>query len=581
MKHLKYAEILAKNRELSALPAGCGHYRIALLSNIVVSQLKDILEFMLRRRGINAVVTLGEYDNIVQDSLRFGEFDAVIVFWETANLIDSLHAVADAMDAGDLNSLAERFEGEIKLALKNLSRVPLVLFNRFTATAFCRNELRDGALRKLCARLNAALEQNAASHQLLIDLERIIAMLGLASVSDFRQFHSSKALYSLDFLKAYAEHIEPAFRSINGQSKKVLVLDCDGTLWAGVLGEDGETGIRMNDSTREGKIFREVQCILKGFRRKGVLLAICSKNNPDDVSALLARHSDMVLRGSDFAAQKINWNDKATNLRDMARELNLGLESFVFVDDSAFELGLVAEALPQVLCVQVPNALSEYPAAIRRLEREFFTLSTTQEDLLKTDMYLMERERKSSISEFASIDDYLRSLKLIVRVDWNGANCVNRAAQMTQKTNQFNLTTYRYTESDIHRMLSNPCWSMATFSVSDRYGDYGVTGLAIIKLDEQRREATINSYLLSCRVLGRNLERVVFDYLVDKLMRRGVSTLHGEYIKTGKNHQVADFFDILGFTRHTATDGRHGYTLSLGDYRSSGIDYIEVLENAD
>lgn len=575
MRELKYSEILARNRELKNSLIG-PIYRIALLSNVVMNQLGEVLELSLRHQGINAEVTLGEYDNIVQDSERFKGVDAAVVFWEVANLVEGLHASVDTLSGQELSALAERVEGEVALVLENLTPVPLVLFNRFSSLVFSANELRFGSLNNLSNRLNLALEKQAATSQIVIDLNKILAKVGLDEATDFRQFQSSKALYSVSFLKAYADHVEPAFRAVTGRGRKVLVLDCDNTLWGGILGEDGESQLQMGDSTRQGRVFREVQYLLKGLKQKGVLLTLCSKNNPEDVDKVLASHADMVLREIDLAAKKINWCDKATNIRQLAQELNLGLDSFVFLDDSAFELGLVEKELPQVRCFKVPEALSDYPQLIRRIGREFFTLSETVEDAAKTDMYRQEQERKKTTAKFGTIEGYLKSLGLKIRVDWGTAISISRAAQLSQKTNQFNLTTRRYTDGDIKRMLDDGAHLVATFAVSDRFGDYGVVGLLIVKRDPQADVACIDTLLMSCRVLGRNVEMAFFDYLFANLKTFGVNRVRAEYIRTGKNNQVAGFYDTLGFRRLNDDENFGEYELLLSDYKPSCINYVEV-----
>ena len=579
MKALKYADILARNRELAASAVG-KPYRIALLSNIVVNQLSDVLEYVLRSRGIHAEVTCGDYDNFVQDSIRFKGFDAAIIFWEPANIVDGLHAQAESMKPADLEALAERVEQEMALTLENLREVPLLLFNCFSALLFERENLRGGALQQLCDRFNTALRSELAGHQLVVDVDKVLAVVGLAAAADFRQFQSSKALYSIDFLKDYAEHVAPAIFAATGRMRKVLVLDCDNTLWGGVLGEDGEAQIQMGTTSRAGRIFREVQHVLKGFQSQGVMLALCSKNNPADVDRVLSSHVDMVLRDADLVAKRVNWLDKATNLRALAAELNVGLDSLVFIDDSDFELGLVREALPQVTCVQVPTALSEYPGVVRALARQFFALSRTDEDLHKTEMYRHEQARGQARERIGSLEDYLRSLELEVRISWNAAVPVDRAAQLTQKTNQFNLTTRRYTEGDMKRMLEDPQFAVASIEVSDRYGGYGVTGLAILNIEAGGEAARVDTLLMSCRTIGRHIEQVFFDGLVHKLRSLGVGRLHAEYLRTAKNAQVSEFYGTLGLSLRAVESERHTYELTLSDYRSSHINYIKVTDHA-
>ncbi len=577
MNDLKYSEILAVNRNLAGTLPG-PTYRIAILSNIVITQLKDILEYILRRQGINAEVIPGEYDNIVQDSGKIGDVSSVIVFWEAANLLDGFQASIGSKSADEIEALVDRMKREIQLVTASLKNVPTVLFNRFSALPFSQFEVRPNALQALCVRLNGILERAVSDNQLIVDIDKVMAGVGLSQAVDFRQFQSSKCLYAIPFLKAYANFVEPVFRAVNGRARKVLALDCDNTLWGGILGEDGTDGVRMTDATLDGRAFREVQFLLKDLKNRGVILTLCTKNNPHDIQEVLDGHPAMVLRDADFAAKAVNWNDKASNLRALAQDLNLGLDSFVFLDDSPFELGLIAKELPQVLCVAVPSSPSAYPPLVRRLAREFFLLASSAEDARKTEMYREESGRKSAAQQHTSVEDYLASLELVIKVDWNGRVAVARAAQLSQKTNQFNLTTRRYTDADVKRMIEDPAWSVATLSVVDRYGDYGVTGLLIMRNDAAA-EANIDTFLLSCRVLGRNVERALFDYLVRRLSGIGIKSLNGEYLRTPKNDQVAKFFESLGFRIVNDSGAAKSYHLDLAQYIPANIGYIKVTDS--
>ena len=574
---MKLTEIIKRNRELGAQLTG-DVYKIALISNITIIQLKEFLELNLREKGINAVVTVGDYDAIVQDSVRFSEYKAVLVFWEAGNFIDGFQNKSYAMPSDEIDALAERVEGEIRLMLHNLKRTPLVLVNRFTSEIFGADALREGALPNLCKRLNATLASKVASNQIIVDLDNVLAKVGHDASVDFRQFQSSKALYTIGFFKTYAEAVMPAFMAATGRAKKLLVLDCDNTLWGGIIGEDGYYGIELSDSRMRGRAFREVQTIVKGLQRDGVLLALCSKNNSTDVDQVLNEHPDMILRNDDLVAKKINWQDKVTNLRELASELNLGLDSFVFVDDSSFEVGLIQKELPQVMCIQVPQNLSEYSSVIRKLSRDFFSLARTAEDERKTKIYQQEHLRKEQSSQFNSIDDYLTSLGLKMKITWDSHIPVSRAAQLTQKTNQFNLTTKRYTEADIHRMLSDSSYRIATFSVEDRYGDYGITGMAIIQRDKVLfSTCVIDSLLMSCRVLGRNIEYRFFDEVVKNIQSNGIEKILAVYQATAKNGQVAQLYDDLGFNLASEIDGCRNYEINVSDFKAKMIKYIELI----
>lgn len=578
---MKYQDILKRNRELGALLKS-ERYEISLLSNITVSHFKEIIELALRENSINAQVEIGDYDALVQSSRQLADSRAVILFWEACNLVAGLQSRIDLMSPQDLEALADRVENEIAMVLRNVATVPLVLVNRFSSVLFELTPLAAGPLARLCRRLNSALEAEARPNQVLVDLDAVIADVGIREAADFRQFHSSMALYSLAFCKAYAGAIAPAFLAATGHARKIVVLDCDNTIWSGILGEDGEAGIEMSDLTAKGKVFREVQAILLGMQKNGVLLALCSKNNPADVDQILAAHPDMVLREENLVSKKVNWKDKVTNLREMAMELNLGLDSFIFVDDSEFELGLIRKELPQVACIHVPLNLSEYPGLMRKLRHQMFALSRSDEDDRKTEMYQQENQRKQISARFESIDDYLASLDLQLDISWDGAIPAARVAQLSQKTNQFNLTTRRYTETDIHRMLSDPAYIMAAFAASDRYGEYGVTGLAIVRQDDACGDnAEIDTFLMSCRVIARNIEFAFFEELVRVLKDRGIRKLRGEYLATTKNSLVQYFYDDLGFELQECSDMGKRYLADLGRIMPKGIDYIRMKSKGD
>jgi FkbH-like protein len=272
----------------------------------------------------------------------------------------------------------------------------------------------------------------------------------------------------------------------------------------------------------------------------------------------------------------VGWGEKTDGLRALADELNLGLDSFVFLDDSPFELERVAETLPQVARLQTPERISDYPAMLRGAHGLFFNLSTSDEDLKRTEMYRAEAARKGSEATQGSLDDYIASLGLKIGVDEGARVVVARAAQMTQKTNQFNLTTHRYTEADIARMASDADTIVATFSVGDRFGDYGVTGLVIATIDRTRSAAHLDTFLMSCRVLGRKIENAVMNWLAARLGRESITSLTGEYLPTPKNAQVADLLDRLGFEKLSVDAARAEYRLDLRACEPHVLPNIEI-----
>jgi len=576
MKEMKWGQIIKRNKELGLIMSGRVK-KVALLSNTTVFQLKDILELTLRESGVAVEVDLGDYDSIVQDSQRFSDYDVVVIFWELSNLLEGFNFRFNLLSHEQLQAITAKVKAEMQLCLENLKKTPIVLFNRFTSLPYDQEVLKNSDFKAVEDQLNSALTSIVGKNQLIVDIERLIAFSGLEQAVDHRQFQISKSLYTKEFYINYAEQIKPAFLAMSGIIKKVLVLDCDNTLWGGVLGEDGEDGIKMNDLTVQGKLFHEVQSLIKGFERKGILLALCSKNNADDVDMVLKNHPDMVLQDTDFVGKKVNWLDKATNIKNLALELNLGLESFVFVDDSEFEIGLIRQELPQVQAVLVPPEISDYPAVIRNLERLFFNLSVTNEDSNKTAMYQEESRRVEASQNFRSIDEYLASLGLTLRVYFDKDVSIARASQMTQKTNQFNLRTMRYSESEISEFVSNKNYLVASFSLEDKFGDYGITGLAVVKIEGNI--GFFDTFLMSCRVIGRNVEFVFIKHIVDKVkqIHTKLDQLHAEWISTPKNSQVSDFYDGLGFLCSEKTTTSKIYQVSIDKYVVRDIEYIKSV----
>lgn len=575
---MKFLEILKENRKLGA-ELHSPKYEIGIISNITITPLKDILEHSLRKDGINAEVVLGDYDSIVQDSIKFSSLNAVIVIWEAINFIDGFHYSVDNLTTKEYEDFKQKTESEIGLVLSNLKKTPLVIINKFSSAASASPILHSGALDRISHELNSTLQEITHSNQIIIDIDKIISNIGLMNAIDHRQFRQTKSLYTFDFFELYANSIKPVFISAQGRSKKLLVLDCDNTLWGGVVGEDGIEGIKLASTDSDGSIFVEIQSLIKTMLSKGVILALCSKNNAHDVDNVIQNHPDMLIKDDDIVIKKVNWSDKAQNIKEIAAELNIGLDSFIFVDDSPFEIELVKSALPEVTCYKVPANLSEYPHLIKRISSHFYKLSQTNEDEKKTDMYKAENARKSNISSYDNLEDYLKGLELNLKVVKGNSIPIERAAQLTQKTNQFNLTTKRYTEAELRKMLEDSCKEIFCFHLSDRFGSYGYTGLAITHISNVNNEsiAEIDSFLMSCRVIGRTVEKQFFFEIVRSLKRQNISKIIAYYYPSAKNIQVKNFYEDLGFDILSNKDGTKIYELNIINYAESKVPYIKIV----
>ena len=408
---------------------------------------------------------------------------------------------------------------------------------------------------------NMALIQAEAkySNVRLLDIREFTRQYPANEVFDWKYWFISQMGMNPRLSSPFSEWFARKLDEIALKRKKCLVLDLDNTLWGGVLGEDGIDGIKLGGDY-PGKAFHYWQEALLGLSKSGVVLTVCSKNNEPDVLEAWEKNPFMVLKKDNFATWRINWTDKATNIREMADELNLGLDSFVFIDDNPAERELIRQALPMVEVPEFPVQPYELPIFFRDIVEKYFRVySVTSEDRQKTEQYKANAQRALAQRNFIDFDAFLESLDIRITIEAANDFNVPRIAQMTQKTNQFNLTTKRYTDSDI-RSFMQAGWRIWCITVADKFGDNGITGCVIVNGD------TIDEFLMSCRILGKGIEVAFIKKILSILKDRGVKAVKAEYFPTAKNAQVKDFYDHLGFTCLSETlDGARSYVLDLKD----------------
>ena len=434
MKELKYTEILKANSLLKKQVEGVKPFNIKVLSNITCNQLGATLAYHLMQQGVNPVIVFGNYDNVVQDSFNQQDQQLVIVHYELLNVVGKTDCYVEDLTDGQFEEIASSLEGELGMVLQNLSSIPCVLFDSFNAGAVSINPLRRNLYSELANRLNQYVADNKGSNTYLIDTNAIYNKIGIENALDFKLYNLSKTLYTIGYWKEYVYLLSPVLLKVTGKAKKAVIFDCDNTLWKGILGEDGFDGIDMSEHSKVGGIYHQVQNMAVWLSKHGVLIGLCSKNNPEDVDDVIARHPDMALKNDNIVISEVNWNDKASNLRAIAETLNIGLDSLVFVDDSDFEINLIKEQLPQVLCMQVPEAIYDYPSKLSEIVNTYFFFSDSKADLDKTIQYKQQAERARQKSKFADITDYLRSLEMEIRFGVDLADEAERVAQLTQKT---------------------------------------------------------------------------------------------------------------------------------------------------
>jgi FkbH-like protein len=325
---------------------------------------------------------------------------------------------------------------------------------------------------------------------------------------------------------------------------KALVVDLDNTLWGGVIGADGMAGIQLGPEY-PGAAYQEMQRALLDLHHRGILLAVCSKNNHDDAMEAIERHPGMLLKSSHFAAIRINWADKAQNLREIAAELKIGVDALAFLDDNPIECQLVRAELPDVFVIDMPREPMELARAVRVCP-VFERLSISAEDQQRGAYYQSQREREQAEQSISSREDFYRSLQQEAEISPLTTATLARVAQLTNKTNQFNLTTRRYNEQQITAMVANPGWNCFSIRVKDRFGDNGLVGVAIMHTQDAICE--IDTFLLSCRVIGRTVETAFLSFLAHRAQAQGARQVQGWFLPTGKNAPARDFYSSHGFT---------------------------------
>lgn len=422
--------------------------------------------------------------------------------------------------------------------------------------------------------INRRLKQElAADPQVrVLDLDRLAAWEGYAGALDPRMLAMARVPFSESFLALLARKMLSHIVAARGRGQKCLVLDCDNTLWGGIIGEDGMEGIRLGPDS-PGREFVEFQRAILELYEQGVILAINSKNNPEDVMRVLREHPHMVLRERHFAAIVVNWMPKHENMQHLADEINIGLDSMVFADDNPAEREIIRQMLPQVRTLDLPANPALYARALR--ESSFFTRAVlTEEDRRRGEIYAAQRQRSELQKSVPTLADYLRSLEMIGTIRLAGESDIPRAAQLTQRTNQFNLTTRRYSEADIRRMLESSSWAVYVLGLRDRFGDNGTVGLALV----EKAEAVwrIDTFLMSCRVIGRQAEDALVDRIARDAAAAGAGELRAEYIATRKNPLVADFWPRMGFEQTAAAGGTCTYRLTPADYAPKTFEYLKI-----
>jgi FkbH-like protein len=522
--------------------------RIALLSNITVESIaskyrSETGDDVFVPRGYNTwmqeLVTPESEMYAFAPTLVFVLLDGQELVPDAWSEEEALHAIDSTLDI--LTAAAETHQGmTFVVSTLDIPRRSLAPLASPRIEETLRSRWREGLDR-------AALPA--------LDLSEIVATLGRSQCYSPKMWYLGGLRFSQQGERAIVRELRRIRNALAGPRKKLLALDLDNTLWGGVVGEDGMGGLDLAP-TGSGARYYDFQKRVRDLRNMGVLLAVVSKNTAQDALDAIRTHPYMLLREDDFVSLMINWQPKPENLRQIAATLNIGLDSFVFIDDSPIEREAVRTALPEVAVPDFPSDTSTLESFISDMSRDFFLLPrATDEDADKTEMYRAEAKREGEKTNFGTLEDFLASLDMELTLSPLSARDIPRAAQLTQKTNQFNTTTRRYTEADLARMSADPSWFIRIGSLRDRFGDLGQILLLIARIEGEK--ATIDTFLMSCRAMGRGVENAAVAEIESELEENGVDRIEAIYIPTPKNSPVADLWPRMGYVPVSGSgDGR-------------------------
>ena len=531
-------------------------YKLAVIGNCATQHIATAIKGEAFLRGLSIDIFDADYDQIDAQTLDGGSElysfapNAVLLVMCTEKLYEGFCSTP----AEKRPSFADDTIARIRMYWTLISEKLQTSILQFSFAYLNDGSMGNYALREPCAfsyqlsKLNFLLSQSAAENKgvYLVDINAIQGRLGTSLFKDDKLYYVAKMPFSLEALPHLAEQTVNMITALRGSIKKCVIVDLDNTLWGGVIGDDGLDGIEIGE-LGTGHAFSEFQLYLKELKRRGIILAVCSKNNEDTAKLPFEKHPEMVLRLDDFALFVANWQDKASNIRFIQQKLNIGMDSIVFLDDNPFERGVVRSLIPDITVPELPDDPALYLSYIRSLDL-FETASFSSADADRTEQYRQEADRSALVAKFTSYDEYLRALEMSAQAAPFDKFHYPRIAQLTQRSNQFNLRTVRYTESEIESVANDDNHITRYYCLHDKYGDYGLISVVIM---DKREDSSlfISEWLMSCRVLKRGMEEFIVNDIIHTASQCGCTKVIGEYIPSPKNAMVADLYERIGFEK--------------------------------
>jgi len=548
-------------------------FRLGIVASHTMDYATAALPAVGLRHGVLISSHLADYGQAAQElldansNLARANLDGVLIAFDPATLgldqpryADHSEAVKGALDY--VESLRKGVRDVIGTA-PILQTLPLPVdpvFGSYEAQM-------PGAPRSMVESFNKGLIAMAAQHgDLLLDAAHLANQIGLSNWHDARQWHAAKMPFAMDAVPLYADHIARLIGAIRGKARKCLVLDLDNTVWGGVIGDDGMNGIKLGQGSAIGESHSRIQTYAHSLRQRGIVLAVCSKNEEVNAREPFQDHPEMVLKEDHISAFVANWTDKATNMKSIAQMLNIGTDALVFLDDNPAERARVREELPEVAVPEVGDEPADYVPLLARAGY-FDTTSFTEDDRKRADMYHANAQRAQVLESVGNLDEYLEGLEMVASFKPFDDLGRTRITQLINKTNQFNLTTKRYTEAQVAEFQSSNSKHCLQIRLEDRFGDNGM--ISVVMFDKGAETWACDTWLMSCRVLGRRVEETTLAQVAEAAQKAGASALTGHYIPTKKNGLVAEHFAKLGFEKTGETaQGATDWRLDLASYKA-------------
>jgi FkbH-like protein len=580
-------KLVSKRREWLVTKAGLTPFRLGIVSSHTMDYLAQALSGSALRHGLVLDVVLAEYGQAAQQLLdaesEFGRahLDAILIALDYRALGLS-EARFDANETESAVNAAISYAADLAEGVRNTIGTCCILQTLVppTESLFGNYDARfPGSVRAMIEQFNQRLRNEVAEvTDLVVDTASLAALTGLSAWNDARDWHKAKLPAAMDAMPLYADHVSRVIGAARGKSRKCLVLDLDNTLWGGVIGDDGLDGIRLGQGSSAGEAHLALQRYALALRQRGILLAICSKNEEANARLPFREHPEMLLREEHIAVFVANWEDKANNIREIAATLNIGTDAVVFLDDNPVERGLVRDILPEVAVPELSDDPADYAEILGRAGY-FEAVGLSGEDLKRADYYQANAKR-TSLKKVGNLEDYLASLDMVATLAPFDSVSRVRIAQLINKSNQFNLTTRRYSENDVARFEVDPKKFCLQVRLTDRFGDNGM--ISVVIFDRAEHEWRCDTWLMSCRVLGRRVEELVLAHIASAARNAGASRLIGTFLPTKKNDLVAHHFEKLGFSRIAdIEEGGSEWVLDLTCYLAPNLPIKVVLKTSE